>query len=196
MLCCCVLMAALFLGRAKPAALADRPPGPPAPTRATSVDSVFDAVSSCAARLSERERWHLADTVHRESRRHGYDPLFVLAMIQVESGCSTTARGYRGGVGLTQMTLSTGRAVARAAGVPWRGAETLTRPAANVQLGVRYLSDLEELFGDLHVAVAAYNLGPTRVRRMPRHRARQARYVRKVMARYEGLTSVTPAARS
>jgi soluble lytic murein transglycosylase len=152
------------------------------------VSDLFNALARCQAPLSEGERWRLAGAIHQESRRHGYDPLFVLAMIQVESGCSPTARGERGGVGLVQMKPSTARAVAKDAGLPWHGAETLTRPALNVELALLYLAQLEEQFGDPYLAMVAFNRGPGRVGRMSAQRARGARYVKKILARYEDLT--------
>lgn len=158
------------------------------------VSDVFNALSRCQATQPESERWRLAGAIHQESRRHGYDPLFVMAMIQVESGCSATARGERGGVGLVQIKPSTARAVARDAGVPWHGPEALTRPALNVQLALMYLAQLEEQFGDPYLAMVAFNKGPGRVGHMTAQRARGARYVKKIMARYEDLTDEAAAA--
>lgn len=114
--------------------------------------------------------------------------MFVLAMIQVESGCSPSARGDGGALGLVQIKPSTARAVAREAGLPWQGAETLKRPTLNVKLGLLYLAQLEEQFGDPYLAMVAFNKGPGRVGHMSSQRARGARYVRKIMARYEDLT--------
>ena len=179
-----------------PGAVADLPvPAPahqavaavPSVSPPNPVEQIHAALTRCARSLTEVQRWQIAGAIHRESHRHGYDPLFVLAMVEVESGCSPTARGVRGSVGLIQVLPSTGRAVARDAGVSWHGAETLTRPVVNVQLGLYYLAQLETRFRDPSVALAAYNMGPRRVARMPRHRARSTRYVRKVLARYEGL---------
>lgn len=152
------------------------------------VSDLFNALSRCRAPLSESERWRLAGAIHHESRRHGYDPLFVMAMIQVESGCSPTARGERGGVGLVQIKPSTARAVAKDAGLPWHGSETLTRPALNVELALLYLAQLEQQFGDPYLAMVAFNRGPSRVGHMSPQRARGARYVKKILARYEDLT--------
>jgi soluble lytic murein transglycosylase-like protein len=72
----------------------------------------------------------------------------------------------------------------------------LTRPAVNVRLGLRYLWGLERRFKDIYVAVAAYNLGPARVQQMSRERARGARYVRKIMARYEDFLAAAPVHRT
>jgi soluble lytic murein transglycosylase-like protein len=181
------------------AALADRVPhdeaGQESVAPVNPVD-VFNALSRCQAPLSVDDRWRLAGAIHDESHRHGYDPLFVMAMIEVESGCSPTARGERGGVGLVQMKPSTARAVAKEAGLPWHGAEALVRPVENVQLALLYLSRLEERFGDPYLAMVAFNRGPARVGHMSPQRARGARYVKKVLARYEDLSDEAATATS
>jgi len=156
------------------------------------VGDVFRAVSRCRASLPETERWEIARVVEEQSSQYGYDPLFIIAMMEIESSCSPVARGPRGSVGLIQLRPATARSVAREIGLPWRGTHMLTRPGVNVPLGLRYLWKLERQFKDPYLAVAAYNLGPARVERMPRERARGTRYVRKIMARYENLLATAP----
>ena len=148
---------------------------------------LFAAVSRCRPSLGERQRWRIVDAIREEAERHGYDPLFVMAIIEVESTCSPTANSPRGAVGLTQIKPSTARAVAKDLGVPWGGANALVQPNMNIRLGLGYLAQLEEKFGDPYVAIAAYNLGPQRAARMSRQHAKRERYVKKVLARYEGL---------
>lgn len=150
------------------------------------VDTVVDALGDCTAALTRAERRVMARIIHRESHEHGYDPLFITALVQVESGCSRTARGGDA-LGLVQLLPSTARDVARRAGVRWNGAQTLTEPDASITIGLRYLVELEEQFNDPYRAVAAYNLGPARVARMSSGRARHTQYVRKVLSRYEQL---------
>jgi soluble lytic murein transglycosylase-like protein len=170
-------------------ALADRIPAAGVRgQRSNPVNDLFNALSRCQMPLGENERWRLAGTIEQESRQHGYDPMLVMAMIQVESACSPSAQGEKGGIGLVQIKPSTARAVAREAGLPWQGAETLKRPVLNVKLGLLYLAQLEDQFGDLYLAMVAFNKGPARVGNMSRQRARGARYVKKIMARYEDLT--------
>jgi soluble lytic murein transglycosylase-like protein len=145
------------------------------------------ALEDCPNALSARQRWNIARIINVESEERGYDPLFIIALVQVESGCSTTARGGDA-VGLVQLLPSTARDVARRAGVPWRGERTLTEPSSSIQLGLRYLIELEEQFdGDAYRAVAAYNLGPARVAHMSTWRAQRTQYVRKILLRYEHL---------
>ena len=148
---------------------------------------LFAAVSRCGSSLSDPQRRRIAEAVHREAERHGYDPLFVMAMIEVESTCSPTANGSYGAVGLTQIKPSTARAIAKELGVAWEGASTLVQPSLNVRLGVGYLAKLEQQLGDPYLAIVAYNQGPGRVSGMTRQHAQRDRYVKKVLARYEGL---------
>jgi soluble lytic murein transglycosylase-like protein len=77
--------------------------------------------------------------------------------------------------------------VAREEGLGWPGQQALLDPQFNLRVGLKYLSQLEERLGDVHSALAAYNLGPTRVARMSRERVRQNNYLRRVLSRYEDL---------
>jgi len=152
-----------------------------------SVATIFEALSQCAGSMKESERWRIAGAVHQESRRYGYDPLLIEAMIEVESQCKPSARGTHGSVGLIQLRPATAREVAKETGMRWRGDATLRDGVSNIRLGVRYLWNLENQFDDPHIAVAAYNMGPARVARLPRHRAQRTQYVKRVLARYHDL---------
>jgi soluble lytic murein transglycosylase-like protein len=147
--------------------------------------TLYEAVSHCRPSLTEAERWRIAAAINDEGSRYGYDPLFVLAIAEVESTCSPTALGVGGSIGLIQVMPSTARALAHEVGLRWRGAEMLKVPAHNVRLGLRYLWKLERQFRNPYLAMVAYNMGPARAIGMPRERARSSRYVRKILDRYE-----------
>ncbi|HVO26617.1 MAG TPA: transglycosylase SLT domain-containing protein [Candidatus Margulisiibacteriota bacterium] len=188
--CCCsyLILTVLVPGGREPVGRADTLSRPARVARPSNpVGTLFAALSQCRRGLSERERWRIAGVIHRESQRYGYDPLFVVALAAVESTCLPTARSRHGAVGLIQIRPSVARAVAQDAGVRWRGDHMLTKPLFNVHLGLRYLTQLEKRFGDPYLAMAAYNLGPTRVSGMSRHRAKTTQYVQKVLSRYETL---------
>ena len=68
-------------------------------------------------------------------------------------------------MGLMQLLPDTARSVASRAGVEWEGPATLFDPESNIRLGVHYLDELVQRFGDLEVALTAYNWGPTRIAR-------------------------------
>ncbi len=157
------------------------------------IGMLYNALSTCRGSLPERKRWEIAETIEREARRYGYDPLFVQAMIEIESTCKPTAKSHKGAMGLIQVKPATARAVAKDAGFPWDGAHTLFDPDVNLRVGLHYLNQLEERFGDAHTAIGAYNLGPTRAARMGAARARNTRYVKNILNRYEDLLARQPA---
>src|SRR5262245_28765958 len=97
------------------------------------VPIVVSALGECPNRLPLEQRWRIARVISRESQEHGYDPLFVTALMQVESGCSPTARGGEA-LGMVQLLPSTAREVARRLGITWRGEQTLTEPTSNIEI--------------------------------------------------------------
>lgn len=117
------------------------------------------------------------DMIRAASSRHGVDSLLLAAVIQVESSFDPRAVSHRGAVGLMQVLPAT-------AGL---SADDLADPAANIDRGAFYLHRLLERFGgDLELALAAYNAGPTNVRRyggVPPFSETQA-YVEKVLRVY------------
>ena len=113
-------------------------------------------------------------------------------LIRVESGFDAFAVSPAGAVGLMQILPSTGEALARRNGLPWRGVRTLFDPVANVKLGVAYLRELRDRFEHLPTALAAYNWGPGRIGRRVREGAPVPRsYARRVLSVYAE-TSVEP----
>ncbi|MBW2313571.1 MAG: lytic transglycosylase domain-containing protein [Deltaproteobacteria bacterium] len=113
--------------------------------------------------LTEIEIEHLVPVIVREADRADLTPAMILAVIEVESGGRVRARSNKNALGLMQILPRTGRALAFEAGLAWNGPETLYDPVTNVRLGVRYLEQLVDRFGDVPTALAAYNAGPTRV---------------------------------
>jgi soluble lytic murein transglycosylase-like protein len=103
--------------------------------------------------------------IERTARARGLDPALVKAVIAVESAFDPTALSARGALGLMQIVPAT---AVRYGIVERRGrtiAEQLLEPATNVEIGVRYLRDLLDLFdNDLSLALAAYNAGEGTVR--------------------------------
>ena len=110
--------------------------------------------------LSNHERFALAETIVREARSQGLDPLLVAAVIEVESAGRSQAVSHVGALGLMQILPATGQELAQKHGVPWSGPNTLFDPAINVKLGAAYLRELTNRYGDVSIALAAYNWGP------------------------------------
>jgi soluble lytic murein transglycosylase-like protein len=110
--------------------------------------------------LAEPNRGRLADAILDESWQAELDPLFVLALIEVESGYDPDALSHRGARGLMQLRPAT-----------LRGEVTRSRlegsdpydPILNVRAGVRYYRRLLDAFRNPDLALMAYNAGPKRI---------------------------------
>lgn len=104
-----------------------------------------------------------------DAQAHQFDPVFVLAIIQTESSFNPQAVGTSGEIGLMQLRPTTAEWIAKKTGVEWLGADSLYDPAINIRLGIRYFAHLRSTFDKSpNHYVAAYNMGPTNVKRLDR----------------------------
>lgn len=124
------------------------------------VERIAARLASRRTALSPRDRITLAETIVREARAQGLEPHLVAAVIEVESAGHVQAVSHVGALGLMQILPATGRELAQKHGVPWSGPSTLFDPAINVKLGAAYLRELTNRYGDVSIALAAYNWGP------------------------------------
>ncbi len=134
-------------------------------------------------------RKQLADTVLTESARAGYDPLFVLALVAVESRFRLSVSSERGASGLMQLKPSTFAWIsAREPDAGGEDSATGEDPVVDVRLAVRYFRWLERRFHSRDEALMAYNAGPRRVREYKRAGGevpdRLREYPRRVMKEY------------
>lgn len=112
------------------------------------------------------------------ARREGMSPRLVQAVVQVESGYNSRALSNKGAMGLMQLMPGTAKEL---------GVSDAYDPEQNIRGGTRYLKQqLNRFSGDLRLALAAYNAGPTAVAKygdIPPYRETR-RYVEKVLALY------------
>lgn len=104
-------------------------------------------------------------------------PALVKAVIKAESNFDPQAVSRRGAKGLMQLMPKTARAM---------GVHDPLHPGQNVRGGARYLRTMLDRYGDLRLAVAAYNAGPRAVDRfggVPPYRETRA-YVDRVLTYY------------
>jgi soluble lytic murein transglycosylase-like protein len=106
----------------------------------------------------------LAHRILQESEKNSLDPVLILALIQVESRFDHNAVSPRGAQGLMQLMPVVITELVEEGIIPESAKRNLKDPLVNVQIGVSYLAHLNEMFGDLQVALTAYNWGPTRIK--------------------------------
>ena len=128
--------------------------------------NIYTVLKSHDMEMSEAPLWNLAGSILEESKKHALNPMLVLAIILVESRFNHRAVSPRGAQGLMQIHPVAVIAVAEReeiANLPKK--MNLQDPVVNVKIGVAYLSYLKKMFNDVRLALTAYNLGPTRVRK-------------------------------
>ncbi len=98
-----------------------------------------------------------SDAVLAASRESSLDPALLHAVIAVESRHNPDAISPRGAMGLMQLMPTTARRF---------HVSNPRDPSQNVRAGAAYLRELQQMFkGDLNLALAAYNAGPSAVLR-------------------------------
>lgn len=123
-----------------------------------------------------------ADAIAAAADRHGLDPKLLHALVVVESAYRPDAVSHAGAGGLTQLMPATAAEL---------GVGDRFDPVENLSGGADYLARQVLRFGDLRLALAAYNAGPGRVARLgrvPDIRETQA-YVTAVVDCYLALTA-------
>jgi soluble lytic murein transglycosylase len=115
------------------------------------------------------------------ARRYDLEPELIKAVVRAESGFNRLAVSSKGAMGLMQLMPATARELNLA--LPFD-------PGANIIAGSRYLRMMLDRFqGDLQLALAAYNAGPSRIEAshgMPAIAETRA-YVKRVLQEYQRL---------
>ena len=135
--------------------------------------------------LDESRAVLIPEWILAESKKYGYDPLFLTALIITESSFYNRARSNRNAHGLMQLKPATAVMLAAEIRLQWKGTHTLYDPRKNIALGAYYLNKLVDRFGDLTLALEAYNQGPSRLSRFLRKGYLPQRYSKKVLENYE-----------
>ncbi len=136
--------------------------------------------------LHPTEDEKLVAFISEESKKYGFEPELILALISTESSFYNWAVSNKGALGMMQIIPETGKALAKVNQIAWNEQnQRLFDPYVNIRLGIHYLHVLNKRFGDIRIALAAYNFGPTKVQRwLRRGRRIPTRYANKVMRFY------------
>jgi cell wall-associated NlpC family hydrolase len=147
---------------------------------AGAVSARASAPADLAAALPAAGRPY-AGQIAAAARAAGIDPALLAAVAWTESGFDPSARSKAGAVGLVQLMPRTAQGL---------GVTDRTDPAQSLRGGATYLKQQLAAFdGRTDLALAAYNAGPTAVRRsggVPPYEETQ-RYVEKVLSRVRTL---------
>ncbi len=103
--------------------------------------------------------------IKEEAKRHNIDPYLIAGLIRQETVFNPNARSRANAYGLMQLLPYVGRDVARKTGAKAITTNDLFNPVLNIQLGTAYVKELMDGFNRFEYVAAAYNGGPTRVRR-------------------------------
>ena len=131
----------------------------PSPERLRWLSALEKLLAKRMPALPASDRTRLADVIYDEAKAASLDPVFILAVIAVESGFDHVAQSQRGARGLMQLRPSTLRREAERSQLDG----DLEDPVLNVRAGVRYYTRLIRAFGSPDLALMAYNAGPNRI---------------------------------
>ena len=122
-------------------------------------------------------RW--LPSIERAANEAGVDPALLTALVRHESNFDQSVVSHAGAIGLAQLMPGTAE---------WLNVDPYD-PEANLAGGARYLKEQLDRFGEVDLALAAYNAGPNRVAQaggIPRITETQL-YVERVMSTWEQL---------
>lgn len=146
---------------------------------------VFEKIKNQLPAHFKSQAKEISKTLLLESAKYDFDPIFVMAVIQTESGFDPLIVGPFAEIGLMQLKPDTAEWIAKKSNLPWDGNETLRDPSANIRLGLAYMNYLRGTFDKKAVRyVSAYNMGPGNVRKLVKKNVKPAVYKSKVMKNY------------
>ena len=100
-----------------------------------------------------------SEYVEKYAEENSIDSLLVYAIIKAESNFDNDAVSNKGATGLMQLMDDTAKEVATNEAIEYTSEDNLNDPELNIQIGVKYFKNLLEIFGNIAVALAAYNAG-------------------------------------
>ena len=101
-----------------------------------------------------------SEYVYKYSEKYNIDPLLMFSLIKTESNFNSNVVSSSNAKGLMQLMDSTAEEVAKNIQMEYNSNATLYNPEDNIQLGIKYFSELMEHYNQNYIlALAAYNAG-------------------------------------
>ncbi len=117
----------------------------------------------------------------KQAKAMGVDPAIVLSIAKAESGFNQSVKSASGHIGVFQLSHHTAKHMGLD---PYKLED-------NVKGGIIYYKNMYDMFGSVELAIAAYNSGPSAVKRcnnsVPRH---SKPFVSRIMSDYKYYKSI------
>ncbi len=127
----------------------------------------------------------ITKTILNESLKYKLDPMFLLAIIQNESGFRPDVVGGVGEIGLMQVRPESAKWITKQTGMRYRGKKTLFNPAENIVIGCALLNYTKNSFGNAGgLYLSAYNMGVVGVERQLKRNQWPQIYSQRVLDHY------------
>lgn len=100
--------------------------------------------------------------VQKYSQQYNVDENLVYALIKAESNFNANAQSSKGAIGLMQLMETTAQDVCKRMDLNISNnelKEKLLEPEININIGTKYLSILIQQYGNIEIAITAYNAG-------------------------------------
>jgi soluble lytic murein transglycosylase len=156
-------------------------------------DGLSAVLAQRAERLDRAEQKAVAEVLRAAQREHQLDPFLLVALIEHESRWNARAVSSHRALGLMQVKAPVAKPIAHALEIEFDPATTLFDPVANVRIGVAYFAEMMDRFGNVDLALTAYNIGPNRTARILAGGGKPpVRFSQAVQARYQRIRAGAP----
>lgn len=131
------------------------------------INRIVNIISANNEQLESETIYEIAKNIYETSLKYNFNPFLICALIKVESNFIVDSISDSYAYGLCQVRRFIARELAENIGIKWDGAEkTLLDPEKNIKIGIYYLALLYDDFGDIKLALTAYNQGPFKVQEL------------------------------
>jgi Transglycosylase SLT domain len=141
-------------------------------------------------RITDQSIFRLSELIYSNSRQYSFDPLLLIAVIQVESYFNENALGrfksgnLSGAMGLMQLKIEPAQYMAKKLGLKELTTDDLLKSEVNIMIGVSYLTYLINRFKSFKLGILAYNQGPGAVESSIKNNQLSVKYYQKVLKAY------------